>query len=76
MQTVSFSLDKDTVEGISSLATQTKQSKSDIVRSMYARIRLEKTFEEFEAEATYLLRKLKLTTEDEIANYGSKRSSS
>lgn len=69
MITVSFSLDEDTVKGIDELAKQSKVSRSDIVRSMYARIRLEKTIEEMDAQAAPLLKRLGLDTEDDIANY-------
>lgn len=69
MRTVSFSLDEETVAGIESLAKQTKMSKSDIVRSMYARMRLEKSLEELQMRATPLLEKLRLHTEDDIAAY-------
>lgn len=69
MRTVSFSLDEDTAKGIEELAKQSKLSKSDIVRTMYARIRLEKTLEEMQAEAMPMLKKLGLETEDDIAAY-------
>lgn len=69
MKTVSFSLDEETVQGIETLAKQAKLSRSDIVRSMYSRMRLEKTLEEIQAQAAPLLRKLGLETEDEIAAY-------
>jgi predicted transcriptional regulator len=69
MVTVSFSLDDDTVKGIESLASQSKVSRSDIVRTMYSRIRLEKTIEEMEAKAAPVLKRLGLETEDDIANY-------
>jgi predicted DNA-binding protein len=54
MKTVSFSLDEETEQGIAALAKQSKISRSDVVRSMYARIRLEKTFEEMQAQAVRL----------------------
>ena len=69
MKTVSFSLDEETALGIESLAKQTKSSKSDIVRSMYARMRLEKTLEEMQAQAAPLLKRLGLETEDDVAAY-------
>ncbi len=69
MKTVSFSLDEETAKGIEALAKQTKSSRSDIVRSMYARIRLEKTLEDMQAQAAPLLQRLGLETEDEVANY-------
>ena len=74
MKTVSFSLDEDTEQGISMLAKQTKMSRSDIVRSMYARLRLEKTFEQMQAQAEPLLAKLGLDSEDDIANYSKTKS--
>ena len=67
MKTVSFSLDAETAQGITALAKQSKMSRSDVVRSMYARIRLEKTFEEMQAQAQPLLDKLGLKSEDDIA---------
>lgn len=69
MRTVSFSLDEETVEGIEVLAKQSKISKSDVIRSMYARMRLEKSLEELQAKANPVLEKLGLHTEDDIAEY-------
>ena len=69
MRTVSFSLDEETAEGIEILAKQSKVSKSDIVRSLYARMRLEKSLEELQVKASPLLEKLGLHTEDDIATY-------
>jgi len=69
MKTVSFSLDEETDQGIAEIAKKSKISRSDVVRSMYARIRLEKTFEEMQAQAEPMLKKLGLETEDDIANY-------
>ena len=69
MKTVSFSLDEDTDKGITMLAKQTRMSRSDVVRSMYARLRLEKTFEQMQALAEPLLAKLGLDSEDDVANY-------
>jgi hypothetical protein len=69
MKTVSYSLDEETEQGIAALAKQSKLSKSDVVRSMYARIRLEKTLEDMQAQAAPILKKLGLESEDDIANY-------
>ena len=69
MKTVSYSLDEETAMGIDELAKQSKISRSDVVRSMYARMRLEKTFEEMQAQAQPLLSKLGLESEDDIAVY-------
>lgn len=69
MRTVSFSLDEETVKGIESLAKQFKLSKSDVIRSMYARMRLERSLEDLQAKATPVLEKLGLHTEDDIAAY-------
>ena len=69
MRTVSFSLDEETVRGIEDLAKQSKLSKSDVVRSMYARMRLEKSLEELQVKAVPVLEKLGLNTEDDIAAY-------
>lgn len=69
MRTVSFSLDEETVEGIEALAKQSKLSKSDVIRSMYARMRLENSLEEMQAKAAPILEKLGLNTEDDIAAY-------
>lgn len=74
MKTVSFSLDEDTDQGITMLAKQTKMSRSDIVRSMYARLRLEKNFEQMQAQAEPLLTKLGLDSEDDIAKYSKTKS--
>jgi predicted transcriptional regulator len=74
MKTVSFSLDEDTEQGITMLAKQTRMSRSDVVRSMYARLRLEKTFEQMQAQAEPLLAKLGLDSEDDIANYSKTKS--
>lgn len=69
MKTVSFSLDEETDKGIAEIAKKSKISRSDVVRSMYARIRLERTFEEMQAQAEPMLKKLGLETEDDIAKY-------
>lgn len=69
MKTVSFSLDEETVQGIEALAKQSKLSKSDVVRSMYARMRLEKSLEDLQAKAAPVLEKLGLHTEDDVAAY-------
>lgn len=69
MKTVSYSLDQETQEGIEQLARSRKVSKSDIVREMYARMQLEKTLEDMQAEASPLLKKLGLHIEDDIARY-------
>ncbi len=69
MKTVSFSLDEETVEGIEALAKQSKQSRSDVVRSLYARMRLEKSLEELQTKAAPLLERLGLNSEDEVAAY-------
>ena len=69
MKTVSFSLDEETEQGIRALARQSKMSRSDVVRTMYARMQLEKTLEEMQAQAAPLLEKLGLETEDDIAAY-------
>ncbi len=69
MKTVSYSLDEDTEQGIRLLAKQAKISQSDVVRSMFARMRLEKTFEEMQALAAPILEKLGLESEDDIAAY-------
>ncbi len=70
MKTVSFSLDEETERGIDAIAKQAKMSRSDVVRSMYARLKLEKTFEEMQAQAAPMLDRLGLQTEDAIAAYG------
>jgi hypothetical protein len=41
---------------------------------MYARLRLEKTFEQMQAQAEPLLAKLGLDSEDDIANYSKTKS--
>jgi hypothetical protein len=69
MRTVSFSLVEETVEGIDALAKASKISKSDVVRSLYARMRLEKSLEELQAKAAPVLEKLGLVSEDDIAAY-------
>jgi metal-responsive CopG/Arc/MetJ family transcriptional regulator len=69
MKTVSYSLDEETAKGIDSIAKKAKLSRSDVVRTMYARMQLEQTFEEMEAQASQLLKKLGLETEDDVAAY-------
>lgn len=69
MATVSFSLDEETIQGIDLMAKKSKVSRSDIVRSMYSRMRLEKTIEEMELEAAPVLKRLGLVTEDDVAKY-------
>ncbi len=74
MKTVSFSLDEETEQGIVAMAKQLKISRSDVIRSMYARIRLEKTFEQMQAQAEPLLSKLGLDSEDDIAAFSKRKS--
>ncbi|CAN5633241.1 hypothetical protein BH23PAT2_BH23PAT2_05450 [soil metagenome] len=69
MKTVSYSLDDETAEGIKSLAKKSKMSSSDVVRSMYARMRLDNTLEEMHLQAAPLLEKLGLNSEDDVADY-------
>lgn len=69
MKTVSYSLDEETSDGIAALAKSRKVSRSDIVREMYARVQLEKTLEEMQAQTAPLLKKLGLDTEEDIARY-------
>ncbi len=69
MKTVSFSLDEATAQGIADLAKEVKLSRSDVVRIMYARMRLEKSFEEMQAQAAPMLQRLGLETEDDIAAF-------
>ncbi len=69
MKTVSFSLDQETQEGIEALAKAAKLSRSDVVRAMYSRMRLEKTLEDMEQQAAPLLKELGLETEDGIVAY-------
>jgi hypothetical protein len=70
LKNVCFSLYQDTAEGITRLAKSRKVSKSDVVREMYARMQLEKTLEQMQAQAAPLLQELGLNTEDDIAAYG------
>ncbi len=74
MKTTSFSLDEETNQGITDLAQKSKMSRSDIVRSMYARIRLEKTFEQMQAQAEPWLAKLGMESEDDIAAFTKRKS--
>jgi Arc/MetJ-type ribon-helix-helix transcriptional regulator len=69
MKTVSFSLDEETVTGIEELAKRSKLSRSDVVRSLYARMQLDESLEDLQAKASPLLEKLGLHTEDDIAAY-------
>jgi len=73
MKTVSFSLDEETDQGIADLAKKSKISRSDVVRSMYARMQLDKTFEQMQAQAEPLLAKLGLESEDDIAAYSKRK---
>jgi hypothetical protein len=68
-KTVSYSLDIETEQGIAEMAMRSKMSRSDMVRAMYSRMRLEKTLEEMREQAAPLLEKLGLQTEDDVANY-------
>jgi antitoxin component of RelBE/YafQ-DinJ toxin-antitoxin module len=69
MKTVSYSLDDETAAGIKDIAKKSKMSSSDVVRSMYARLHLDNTLQEMQSQATSLLEKLGLNTEDDVANY-------
>jgi antitoxin component of RelBE/YafQ-DinJ toxin-antitoxin module len=69
MKTVSYSLDDETAAGIKDIAKKSKMSSSDVVRTMYARMHLDNTFQEMQSQAASLLEKLGLDTEDDVANY-------
>lgn len=69
MRTVSYSLDEETAQGIDNLAKQLKLSRSDVVRSMFARLQLEHSFESMQAQAEPLLAKLGLSSEEDVAYY-------
>jgi Arc/MetJ-type ribon-helix-helix transcriptional regulator len=69
MQTVSFSLDAQTVKDIARLAREGRKSKSDVVRDMFARYQLEKTMQTIQATAAPKLKALNLETEEDIARY-------
>lgn len=69
MKTVSYSLDEETYKGIEALAKQSKMSRSDVVRQMYAYHQLRLTVAEMQRQAAPLLKKLGLETDDDIAAY-------
>lgn len=69
MKTVSFSLDEETWKGIEALAKAAKMSRSEVVRAMYARMRLEKKLEEVQTQAASQLTSQGLRSEDDIARY-------
>lgn len=67
--TVSFSLDQETKQAIDQLAKDSKKSRSDVIRDMFARYRLEQSMLRLQAEAEPILQKLGLETEEDIAQY-------
>lgn len=69
MITISISLDEQTKNELDSLTKELRTSRSDLIRDMFTRYRLQKKLEEIEATAGPVLRKLGLETEDDIAKY-------
>lgn len=73
MKTVSFSLDDETWRGIEALAKAAKMSRSEVVRAMYTRMRLEKKLEETQAQAAPQVRQQLgsqgALSEDDLARY-------
>jgi metal-responsive CopG/Arc/MetJ family transcriptional regulator len=69
MATISISLDDQTKQELDSISKQLRTTRSDVIRDMFVRYRLQKKLEEIEASAGPVLRKLGLETEDDIAKY-------
>ena len=69
MKTVIFSLDEETEQGINAMAQQLGVSRSEVVRAMYAQLRLEVRLEEMQALAEPLLTKSALDSEDDITAF-------
>lgn len=69
MATVSISVDEQTKNDLDKMTKEFGMSRSDVVRDMFVRYRLQKKLEEIEASAGPVLRKLGLETEDDIARY-------
>lgn len=64
--TKSFSLDKETVEGIEKFAREQKMSNSDAVRHFYYLYKLQTLLLKAQEEAAPLARKLGIKSEDDV----------
>lgn len=69
MTTISISVDDQTKRDLEVLTKELGATRSDVIRDMFVRYRLQKKLEEIEASAGPVLRKLGLETEDDIAAY-------
>lgn len=69
MSTMSISVDDKTKKDIDSLARRTRRSRSDVIRDMFVRYRLERKLTAMQRQATPLVEKLGLDSEDDVANY-------
>lgn len=69
MSTISISVDDQTKQELDILTKQLRSTRSDVIRDMFIRYRLQKKLEEIEVTAGPVLRKLGLETEDDIASY-------
>jgi len=71
MTTISISLDDQSKKQLDQIAAKTKRSRSDVVRDMVAWYELKLTVDAMQQQATPLLRRLGLETDDQIAEYAS-----
>lgn len=76
MTTVSISLDEQTKKDLDALAKKARVSRSDIIRDMFARYRLQQTVHSMQETARPKLQELRLETEDDIVGYINRKSRS
>lgn len=69
MTTISVSLDEETKKGITEIARKAKKSRSDIVRDMYRRYRIDEELDYFQKITTPILEQLDIETEQQLFDY-------
>lgn len=72
MTTISISIDDRSKQQLDQIADRTNRSRSDVVRDMVAWYQLKLTVDAMQQNATPLLRRLDLETDEQIAEYASK----
>ncbi len=72
MTTISISLNDRTKQQLDLIAEKTNRSRSDVVRDMVAWYELKATVDAMQQQATPLLRRLGLETDEQIAAYADK----
>jgi predicted transcriptional regulator len=72
MTTISISLNDRTKQQLDMIAEKTNRSRSDVVRDMVAWYELKATVDAMQQQATPLLRRFGLETDEQIAAYADK----